>query len=83
MSSANGIEAWELEKAGYSAAMQPESLGDAEPGVEKVLHGFFSLEVPTWLATHRELQISRRIRILFDLLARGLAERVGPETRTA
>ena len=74
MSSASGVVAWELLKAGFGVAMQPEVLGDSEPGVEKVLPDFPSVEFPIWLVTHRELQTSRRIRIVFDLLARGLAD---------
>ncbi|MDX8352953.1 LysR family transcriptional regulator [Cognatiyoonia sp. IB215182] len=74
MSSESGVVAWELVKAGYGVSMQPEVLGDREPGMEKVLPDFPSLEFPIWLVTHRELQTSRRIRIVFDLLARGLAE---------
>ncbi|WP_425092128.1 LysR family transcriptional regulator [Tropicimonas sp. S265A] len=73
MSSESGVVAWELVKAGYGVSMQPEVLGDSEPGVEKVLAEFPSLEFPIWLVTHRELQTSRRIRIVFDLLARGLS----------
>jgi len=57
-SSANGIVAWELVKVGYGVSMQPKALGDAEPGVEKVLPGIRSLEFPSWLVTHRELQTS-------------------------
>lgn len=74
MSSESGVVAWELVKAGYGVSMQPEVIGDAEPSVEKVLPDFPSLEFPIWLVTHRELQTSRRIRIVFDLLARGLSE---------
>lgn len=74
MSSASGVVAWELVKAGYGVSMQPEVLGDAEPGIEKVHADFPSLEFPIWLVTHRELQTSRRIRIVFDLLARGLSK---------
>ena len=84
MSSENGVVAWELVKAGYGVSMQPEVLGDAEPGIEKALDTFPSLEFPIWLVTHRELQTSRRIRIVFDLLARGLADAArGLATRKA
>jgi DNA-binding transcriptional LysR family regulator len=76
MSSANGVVAWELVKAGYGISMQPEALGDAEPrGSRRSCPEFPSLEFPIWLVTHRELQTSRRIRVVFDLLARGLGER--------
>lgn len=83
MSSASGVVAWELVKAGYGVSMQPEALGDAEPGLERVFSDFPSPEFPIWLVTHRELQTSRRIRVVFDLLARGLAERVGRKSRSA
>ncbi|MEM9249214.1 MAG: LysR substrate-binding domain-containing protein [Pseudomonadota bacterium] len=74
MSSESGVVAWELVKAGYGVSIQPEVLGDGAPGVERVLAEFPSLEFPIWLVTHRELQTSRRIRIVFDLLARGLSD---------
>ncbi len=76
MSSESGVVAWELVKMGFGVSMQPEVLGDNEPGIEKVLPEFPSLEFPIWLVTHRELQTSRRIRIVFDLLARGLSDAV-------
>jgi DNA-binding transcriptional LysR family regulator len=81
IATASGVVAWELLKAGYGVAMQPEALGEAEPGVEKVLPELPSLTFPIWLVTHRELQTSRRIRIVFDLLARGLAEAAGRAAR--
>jgi DNA-binding transcriptional LysR family regulator len=37
-----------------------------------VLQNQFSLSIPTWLVAHRELNTSRRIRIVFDALAEGL-----------
>lgn len=74
ISSESGVVAWELVKAGYGVSMQPEVLGDEEPGFEKVLPELPSLKFPIWLVTHRELQANRRNRIVFDLLARGLLE---------
>jgi len=76
MSSENGVVAWELVKTGFGVSMQPEVLGDSELGMEKVLPELPSLEFPIWLVTHRELQTSRRIRVVFDLLARGLSDAV-------
>ncbi|MGB0498345.1 MAG: LysR family transcriptional regulator [Rubricella sp.] len=83
MSSENGVVAWELVKAGYGVSMLPEALADAEPALERVFPGFPSLEFPVWLVTHRQVLASRRIRIVFDLLARGLGERLGRGTRAA
>ena len=30
------------------------------------------LPIPMWLTSHRELRTSRRVRVVFDLLAEGL-----------
>lgn len=76
ISSANDAVTWALVKAGFGVSWQPDVLGETEPGVERVLPALPSLEFPIWLVTHRELQTSRRIRIVFDLLARGLTERI-------
>ena len=79
MSSESGVVQWELVKSGYGITFMPELLGEATPGIEKVLPDLPSLEFPVWLVTHRELRTSRRIRVVFDLLARGLAETVRPK----
>ena len=76
MSSESGVVQWELVKAGYGITYMPELLGEATPGIEKVLPDLPSLEFPVWLVTHRELRTSRRIRVVFDFLARGLADTV-------
>lgn len=73
MSSDSNVVEWELVKAGYGIALLPEVLGDAEPGIEKVLPSLPSLQFPVWLVTHRELRTNRRIRLVFDTIARGMA----------
>ena len=35
---------------------------------------------PIWLVTHRELRTSRRIRLVFETLAQGLAQPLEPPT---
>jgi len=50
-----------------------DEVGDAEPRVRRVLPDLPPLPVPVWLTSHRELRTSRRIRVVFDLLAEGLA----------
>lgn len=72
MSSDSGVVVWELVKQGYGVSMLPETICEPEPGIEKVLPAFPALEFPIWLVTHRELQTSPKIRIVFDELARGL-----------
>lgn len=66
---------WELVKQGLGVGVVPEWLGDAEPGVRRALPGLRPLLLPLWLTTHRELKTSRRIRIVYDLLAAELAKR--------
>ncbi|MCG8359361.1 MAG: LysR family transcriptional regulator [Kiloniellales bacterium] len=44
------------------------------PGLEQVLPELEPIPVPIWLATHRELHTSRRIRLVFDLLAESFSE---------
>ena len=65
---------WEMVKAGHGVSMLPETLGEEDPSVEKVLAGVPSLEFPIWLVTHRELQTSPRIRTVFDFLVNQLGE---------
>jgi len=76
MSSESSVVQWELVKAGHGVTFMPEFLGEATPGIEKVVPDLPSLEFPVWLVTHRELRTSRRIRFVFDLLARGLTDAV-------
>ncbi len=73
ISAANGVVTWEMVKAGYGVSMLPEVLCEAEPGIEKVLPSLPSLQFPVWLVTHRELKTSRRIRLVFDILAREMS----------
>ena len=65
---------WELVKAGVGISVIPDRIGDAEPGIERVLDGIAKpLVFPMWLTTHRELNTSRRVRFVFDFLAEELA----------
>lgn len=63
---------WEMARRGLGICIVMEQVGDAEPLVER-LSGFPPIPVQMWLVSHRELQTSRRIRVVFDLLAELLA----------
>jgi DNA-binding transcriptional LysR family regulator len=76
-SSGSGVVTWALVKASFGASMLPCYLCDKEPGIEKVFPSLPSLNFPVWLVTHRELRTSPRIRMVFDVLAKGLARLVG------
>jgi DNA-binding transcriptional LysR family regulator len=66
---------WELVKRGLGIGIIIEEVGDAEPGVERVLPELPPIPVPTWLVAHREVHTSRRVRVVFDLIAEMLGPR--------
>jgi len=65
----NYLVMWELVKYGLGIGILDGNIGDAEPLVQRVLPDLEPLMFPIWLVAHRELNTSRRIRIVFDLLA--------------
>ncbi len=65
----NGVVAGELIRQGFGIGVMPKEFAGILPGVEPVLPDLVSLPVPFWLTTHRELLTSRRIRVVYDLLA--------------
>ncbi|HEC18636.1 MAG TPA: LysR family transcriptional regulator [Gammaproteobacteria bacterium] len=69
----NYITHWELVKRGLGIGIMPEEIGDAEPLVQRVLPEHEPIVFPIWLTTHRELTTSRRVRVVFDLLAAELS----------
>ncbi len=69
----NGVVNWELVKQGLGISITTEDLAEITPGMECVLPDFDPIPIPIWLTTHRELHTSRRIRLVFDLLAEALA----------
>jgi DNA-binding transcriptional LysR family regulator len=70
--SENHLVQWELAKAGVGICFVMSEVGDAEPKVRRVTPDFPPIPVPMWLVAHRELATSRRIRVVFDLLAEAL-----------
>ena len=51
----------------------PADIGEAEPLVRPALEAFESIIFPMWLTAHSELKTSRRVRMVFDLLATELS----------
>ena len=70
--SVNGLVAWEMVKQGSGVAPMSVDVANSTPEVERVLPDMLPIVFPTWLVTHRELHTSRRIRLVFDLLAEEL-----------
>ncbi|MCG8545221.1 MAG: LysR family transcriptional regulator [Alphaproteobacteria bacterium] len=63
----------ELVRQGLGISVLTEDTAALVPGLELVLPDFDPIPVPIWLVTHRELHTSRRIRLVFDLLAESFA----------
>ncbi len=74
LGSQNGLVAWEYAKHGFGIAPMSQVVGDATPGMERVLPEMEPITFPVWLTTHRELHTSRRIRLVFDQLAEYLSK---------
>ncbi len=56
-------------KHGLGIGIQDGTIGDAEPLDRRALPEMEPLLFPIWLVAHRALNTSRRLRVVFDLLA--------------
>ena len=74
LTSTSGLVVGELVKQGLGITVMPKEFAVWFPDVECVLPELDPIPVSTWLVTHRELHTSRRIRLVFDLLADALSE---------
>jgi DNA-binding transcriptional LysR family regulator len=63
---------WEMVKQGLGIGAMVKYVADRTPGIERVFPEIAPIPVPVWLVTHRELHTSRRIRLVFDVLAEAL-----------
>ena len=72
--SANGLVSWQLVRAGFGISPMSSSVARLTPEVVPVLPDMEPIRFPVWLVTHRELHTSRRIRLVFDLLAEMLSD---------
>ncbi len=75
INTASGTVSLELIRHGLGIGFLPREIAEDIPGVEQVLANVLPpIPVQTWLVAHRELHTSRRIRIVFDALAKGIQE---------
>ncbi|MEL6979439.1 MAG: LysR family transcriptional regulator [Pseudomonadota bacterium] len=72
VSSANHLAHWRLVIAGAGIGVMMTEVGDAEPDVVRAAPWFEPFRFPVWLVAHRELRLSRRVRVVFDHLADGI-----------
>jgi DNA-binding transcriptional LysR family regulator len=68
---------WAMVKQGLGIGILDGNIGDAEPLVQRVLPDLAPLMFPLWLVAHRDLATSRRIRMVFDVLADELGQSGG------
>lgn len=72
--STSGITTWELVRRGFGILPMSDDIAAQFPDVVQVLPDHPAITFPIWLVTHRELHTSRRIRLVFDLIAEMLAD---------
>lgn len=71
----SGLVAWELVRQGFGLAVMASDAGDQTPEVVRLLPELEIIDFPVWLTTHRELHTSRKIRLVFDVLAEVLGRK--------
>ena len=69
----HSMATWALVRHGMGIGAMVEEIARVTPGVVRVLDDVPPVRFPVWLVTHRELRTSRRIRVVFEALAQGLA----------
>lgn len=71
-STSSATLALELVRQGFGIGILPIEIGAAHPELENPCLAFEPIKIETWVVAHRELKTNLRIRLVFDLLARGL-----------
>jgi DNA-binding transcriptional LysR family regulator len=71
----NSVANWELVRQGLGIGVMMDDIAAVTSGVVRVLEDVVPVTFPVWLVTHRELHTSRRIRVVFDMLAEELGKR--------
>jgi DNA-binding transcriptional LysR family regulator len=72
VTTASHLAHWALAVAGVGIGVITTTVGDAEPRVRRALPDLPDVAFPVYLAAHRELATSRRVRLVFDRLAEAL-----------
>ncbi|MBY0564055.1 MAG: LysR family transcriptional regulator [Hyphomonadaceae bacterium] len=62
-----------LVRQGLGLGLLTPGVAESQPGLVRVFDGPPLLQSPLWLACHRDLKTSRRIRLVYDFLADELA----------
>lgn len=65
---------WEMVRRGLGTAAMLREIAERTDGVLRILPEVQLPRFPLWLVTHRELRTSRRIRLVYDILAEELPQ---------
>lgn len=74
----SGPSGWEMARQGLGLTPMTDDLACHFPEMKLVLPQLEPVPVPYWLTTHRELQSSKRIRLVYDHIADTLSQRKLP-----
>lgn len=66
------VVAWEMVRRGLGIGVSTVEIARRSGDLVRLLPDLPPIPVPLWLTTHREVQTSRRIRLVYDFLAEGL-----------
>ncbi|MBO6637443.1 MAG: LysR family transcriptional regulator [Roseitalea sp.] len=75
--SENAVAVWEMVRLGLGIGVMEAEIAERTPGMVALLPDMIGEPVPFWLVSHRELRTSRRIRLVYDMLAEALAAPAG------
>jgi DNA-binding transcriptional LysR family regulator len=71
--SSNQQVQWALITQGSGIGVMVDLIGDADARVVRVLPDLITFPLAMWLTSHREVRTSRRVRVVFDMLAEALS----------
>lgn len=69
----HSVAHWSLVRHGMGIGAMMDDVALETPGIVRVLNEVPPVHFPIWLVSHRELRTLRRIRVVFEVLAQGLA----------
>lgn len=72
LSSESGVAVWEMVKRGLGVCAMAREIANRTENVVELFPETPIATFPIWLVTHRELRTSRRIRLVYDILAEEL-----------
>ena len=67
--SESGVVVWEMAKRGLGVCVMAREIARRTDGIVELFPEAPLTRFPVWLVTHRELRTSRRIRLVYDILA--------------